>query len=213
MTKNSHDPQQARAIRATGLPGLACLVALAALTVVGCSSTSKPTAVRATSAPTVTVTATPQPAAPAAPVASTAPSDPTVTVTVAPPPTQTVVVQSAFDGPASFRSPSGNINCTLSAPGNEVAARCEVVEHTWTAPPPSDCHLNYGDRFYLTQAGGALVGCYGQELGPGPFPTLEYGQSRSFGTITCNTEYTGMTCTDSITGHYFTVSRDSYELG
>ncbi|MDT5016309.1 MAG: hypothetical protein QOD39_2469, partial [Mycobacterium sp.] len=97
--------------------------------------------------------------------------------------------------------------------GGDIAARCEVVDHTWAAPPPPDCHLNYGDRFYLTQAGGAVVGCYGQEFGPGPFPKHGYGQSRTFGTITCASEYTGMTCTDGSTGHYFRVSRDSYELG
>jgi hypothetical protein len=160
------------------------------------------------------VTVTPQPAAPAA---STAPSAPPVTVTVtpapAPAPAPAPTADAQPEGPASFRSPSGNINCTLSTPGNEIAARCEVVDHTWTAASPSDCHLNYGDRFYLTQAGGAVVGCYGQEFGPGPFQTLGYGQSRTFGTITCDSEYTGMTCTDNSTGHYFRVSRDTYELG
>jgi hypothetical protein len=208
MTENLHDPQAARATRATGLAGLACLVALAALTVAGCSSSAGSTAVRAPSVPTVTVT--PQ----AAPAASTAPSAPTVTVTVtpapAPVPAPTAVAQP--DGPSSFRSPSGNINCTLSTPGGDITARCEVVEHTWVAPPP-DCHLDSGDRFYLTQGGSAVVGCYGQEFGPAPQQTLGYGQSLSFGTITCVSEYTGMTCTDSSTGRYFRVSRDTYELG
>jgi hypothetical protein len=203
MTENLHDP---RASRLT----LAGIVALAALAVVSCSTSAEPTAIRATSAPAVTVTVTPQPAAPAA---STAPPAPTVTVTAAPAPAPVTTVVAQPEGPASFRSPSGNINCTLSTPGNEIAARCEVVDHTWTASPPSDCHLNYGDRFYLTQAGGAVVGCYGQEFGPGPFSTLDYGQTRSFGTITCDSEYTGMTCTDGSTGHFFRVSRDTYELG
>jgi hypothetical protein len=205
MTENLHDPRGAR----VNLPGLACLVALVALTVVGCSSTAGSTAAPAPSAPTATVTVTPQ----ATPAASVGPSAPIVTVTVTPAqaPAPTAVAQP--EGPASFRSPSGNINCTLSTPGNEIAARCEVVDHTWTAPPPSDCHLNYGDRFYLTQAGGAVVGCYGQEFGPAPQETLGYGQSRTFGTITCTSEYTGMTCTDGSTGHYFRVSRDGYELG
>jgi hypothetical protein len=152
-------------------------------------------------------------------VASTPPAAPTVTVTETPAVTVTVTPPpppmpvTLPDGPSSFRSPSGNINCTLSTPGGENQARCEVVEHTWTAPPPPDCHLNSGDRFYLTQGGSAVVGCYGQEFGPGPQQTLEYGQTQSFGTITCESEYMGMTCTDSSTGHYFRVSRDTYELG
>jgi hypothetical protein len=207
MTENLHDPQGTRATQATGMAGLACLVALAALTVVGCSSSAEPTAVRASSAPTVTPEA-----APAAQIASSAPTA-TVTVTPAPAPAPAPMAVAQPEGPAFFRSPSGNINCTLSTPGNEIAARCEVVDHTWTAPPPSDCHLNYGDRFYLTQAGGVVVGCYGQEFGPAPQETLGYGQSRTFGTITCDSEYTGMTCTDGSTGHYFRVSRDTYELG
>jgi hypothetical protein len=209
MTENLHDPQGARAPRATGLAGLACLVALAALTVAGCSTSAGSTAGNAASVPTVTVT--PQ----AAPAASTAPSAPTVTVTVtpapAPAPAPTAVAQP--DGPGSFRSPSGNINCTLSTPGGDNAARCEVVDHTWTAPsPPPDCHLNSGDRFYLTQGNAAVVGCYAQEF-PVAESTLGYGQSRSFGTITCDSEYSGMTCTDNSSGHYFRVSRDTYELG
>ena len=128
-------------------------------------------------------------------------------------PATTVVVAPAANGPATFRSPSGNINCTLSTPGGDITARCEVVNHTWVAPPPPDCHLDSGDRFYLTQGGSAVVGCYGQEFGPAPQQTLGYGQSRSFGTLTCVSEYTGMTCTDSSTGHSFRVSRDDYELG
>jgi hypothetical protein len=99
---------------------------------------------------------------------------------------------------------------TLS--GQNVA-RCEVVSHTWVLPPRSlDCHLNWGDRFHLTQGGGAGFNCYGQEF-PIAEQTLGYGQTRTLGTITCDSEYTGMTCTDSSTGHYFRVSRDSYELG
>jgi hypothetical protein len=187
VTENPHDVQQARATRATGWQGLACLAALAAVTLAGCSTSAGSTAVHASSG-------------------TPAPSISTV-------PATTVVVAPAANGPATFRSPSGNINCTLSTPGGDITARCEVVNHTWVAAPPPDCHLDSGDRFYLTQGGSAIVGCYGQEFGPAPQQTLGYGQSWSFGTLTCVSEYTGMTCTDSSTGHYFRVSRDDYELG
>jgi hypothetical protein len=43
-------------------------------------------------------------------------------------------------------------------------------------------------------------------------PTLDYGQTISAGTITCDSEPTGIKCTDS-SGHYFRVSKDSYNLG
>jgi hypothetical protein len=46
-----------------------------------------------------------------------------------------------------------------------------------------------------------------------PPPTLDYGQTRSVGTITCDVELSGVTCADSSTGHFFRLSRESYELG
>ena len=39
-----------------------------------------------------------------------------------------------------------------------------------------------------------------------------YSQLQSVGTLTCGSEPTGMTCTDSGTGHYFRTSRETYEL-
>jgi Family of unknown function (DUF6636) len=210
MTENPHDLRRARATRAIGWWGLVLPVAVAAVTVAGCSSsagsthaTSNNPAPSPVSAPTVTVTVTPAPE----------PAPVTVTVAPEPAPATATVVQPASNGPASFRSPSGNINCSLSAPGGDIAARCEVVNHAWAAPPlEPECHLNWGDRFELTQGNNAAFDCYGQEF-PAVNETLAYGQARSLGTITCDSEYTGMTCTDCSTGHYFRISRDTYELG
>jgi hypothetical protein len=175
------------------------LIAMAALALAGCSSSTGATAVQPTRAatPTSTVTVT---------------AAPPVTVTVSPPPT-TAAAQPVANGPASFASPSGNINCSLSTPGGQTQARCEVVDHTWQAQSgPPDCHQNWGSRLYLTQGGDATLGCYGQDFPP-VSETLDYGQSRSFGTLTCDSETTGITCTDTSTGHYFRAARDSYELG
>jgi hypothetical protein len=44
-------------------------------------------------------------------------------------------------------------------------------------------------------------------------PILEYGQTSSAGSITCDSEPEGMTCTDISSGHYFRMSRESNELG
>ncbi|WP_156764930.1 hypothetical protein [Mycobacterium sp. 1081908.1] len=49
--------------------------------------------------------------------------------------------------------------------------------------------------------------------GVGAWPALGFGQTRSLGTITCNSEPAGVTCTDAGTGHFFRVSRESYQLG
>ena len=40
-----------------------------------------------------------------------------------------------------------------------------------------------------------------------------YGQTKSTGTITCDSETTGLTCTDASTGHFFTMSREANTLG
>jgi len=42
---------------------------------------------------------------------------------------------------------------------------------------------------------------------------LDEGQKRSIGTITCESERSGVTCTDASTGHFFRVSSESYDLG
>ena len=192
MTENPHVPQR----------NMRRLVWLVALAVAGCSSSAGSTAVHGASVTPAISTATSAPTVASPPMpASTPDSTPTVTVTVTPPPAPapaTVAVQSAASGP--FHSPSGNINCTMFTSGGENTARCEVVAHIWVAPPRSpDCQLNWGDRFELTQGSPAAFNCY--------------GQARSLGTITCESEYTGMTCTDSSTGHYFRVAREVYQLG
>jgi hypothetical protein len=202
MTENLHDPQRIKR-------HLVWSVALAVVALAGCSSTAGSTAGHAAPGAPATPTVTVAPPA-AAPIAAQG-STPTVTVTVAPP-AAPAAQQSGPNGPAAFRSPSGNISCTLSTPGGENAARCEVVDHAWVATSPPDCHLNWGDRLYLTQGGEAGFGCYAQEF-PTAQQTLGYGQTLSLGTITCDSEPAGMTCTDGSTGHYFRVSRETYAFG
>ncbi len=43
--------------------------------------------------------------------------------------------------------------------------------------------------------------------------TLDYGQSMSYGVITCDSESAGVTCTDTGTGHFVRISRENFELG
>jgi len=59
-----------------------------------------------------------------------------------------------------------------------------------------------------------VVGCekYPNQL-PLPWPTLNYGQTRSLGVISCDSEASGITCTNANNGHFFRVSRESYDVG
>ncbi|OBA59392.1 hypothetical protein A5647_17145 [Mycobacterium sp. 1100029.7] len=72
--------------------------------------------------------------------------------------------------------------------------------------------MNWGARLSLVQGSAAVFACYHQEFGTAE-DTLEFGQTHSIGTTTCDSEPDGVTCTDSSTGHFFRLSRDSYQLG
>jgi hypothetical protein len=109
-----------------------------------------------------------------------------------------------------FQSPSGNIVCILD--GNSVA--CQIKQHTYAPPPPGNCPLGgWSTTFALDPGQPPHHLCQGGMIADGPMPTLDYGQTRSAGPLTCDSEPSGVTCTDSSTGHFFRVSRESYQLG
>ncbi|BDB41927.1 MULTISPECIES: DUF6636 domain-containing protein [Mycobacterium] len=111
-----------------------------------------------------------------------------------------------------FQSPSGNIVCMLGADG----AACDIHEYTFTPPPPPECaqHIKWGNRFAVEPGKPGHGSCHGDTLAMPGEPTLNYGQTISAGTITCaSSEQAGIKCTESGGGHFFQVSRDSFQLG
>jgi hypothetical protein len=120
----------------------------------------------------------------------------------------------------AFLSPSGNIRCVLSSDDSpSPIAQCQIENHTYVAPAAAPCadggappgwqfRLDQGKQPYLPCEYSALDSGEGNRL-----PTLDYGQTRSLGAITCDSEVSGMTCTDANTGHFFRVSQESYQLG
>jgi hypothetical protein len=98
--------------------------------------------------------------------------------------------------------------------GDDNSVYCEItVRPVWVAPPqPPDCALVWGSRFVLERGKAANFACYHQNL-PAPQQVLDYGQRRSVGTLVCDSEPSGMTCTDTSTGNFFRASRESYQLG
>ena len=119
-----------------------------------------------------------------------------------------------------FVTPSGNIVCNIYS--DSSGASCEIQDHTWVVPASTDgpagrpCDFNFGGlQLYVSQGNPGKLGCYeGASNFDAPnHKTLDYGRSHSHGPITCNSELSGVTCTDTATGHFFRISRENYELG
>ena len=117
----------------------------------------------------------------------------------------------AHADPQNFRTPSGNIVCSLDAAG----AACDINEYTYTPPPPPECaqHITWGNRFVLEPGKPATIHCHGDTLAVPGERTLNYGQTASAGALSCTSEESGVKCTDSGSGHYFQISRDAFKLG
>lgn len=112
-----------------------------------------------------------------------------------------------------FQSPSGNIFCGVGTLDNGKAfAECDILDRLWS-PPPVPCVEGRGDRISLDQGRPAVFECRSDTLFGENLPTLDYGKSYSDGPITCSSEQSGITCKDTGTGHYFTISREAYTLG
>jgi len=74
--------------------------------------------------------------------------------------TPSVIVQTVSGDTSFFVTPSGNIDCALTA----SYARCDIGDRTWSAPPkPTDCPLDYGNGA-LVDSTGARLSCAGDTL-------------------------------------------------
>jgi hypothetical protein len=119
-----------------------------------------------------------------------------------------------------FGDPSKNIACMLrllpsGRPDPDNTVQCDIDKHTWVGPQsgPGPCPQNEGYIFMLRQAGAPEISCLNGSVLPTIYTVLEYGQTRTAGAITCNSEPSGMTCTNTNTRHFFRLSRDSYQVG
>lgn len=115
-----------------------------------------------------------------------------------------------------FQTPSKNIACTGDVADNgKPVVSCEIQDYTWLIPRPADYQLGgKGNRFILAQGQPPVAGEWHSDFGgPEGQPILDYGKTQSVGSITCDSEAAGVTCTDSSTGHFFRISRDSYQVG
>lgn len=105
-----------------------------------------------------------------------------------------------------FVSPSGNIRCLISTRG----ARCDIIERDWEPPArPAGCTQRWGSGVSVDSSGSALVCDDTAVAGGNP---LEYGDSVSRGSYRCDSDETGMRCTNTTTRRGFAIARAAYRL-
>jgi hypothetical protein len=115
--------------------------------------------------------------------------------------------------PPTFETPSENIMCWVGA----NMATCHIVDYTYALAPGACPDGEFGGQILLKKGESADLRC--SSTPPGTYQglrtdtTLDYGQSASRGVMTCASEQSGVTCTDTSSGHFFRISKDSYELG
>jgi hypothetical protein len=118
-----------------------------------------------------------------------------------------------------FQSPSGDITCNLvNSPPQDTHSlgknfvQCDIVNQSWVPPrPPPGGRADATATLVLMRGQLPIVG-----YSPGTLAATEpvnYDQPLSAGAITCSPEQSAMRCTDNSTGHFFQVSRESYQVG
>lgn len=126
------------------------------------------------------------------------------TTVMSPPPTSFVHVE-------AFQSPTGNIGCMLVS----ALARCDIVRRAWSPPPhPASCPqiVDFGQGLEVGTAGSGRFVCAGDTVSNPASAKLAYGVATQVSGFECVSRSTGMTCTNSATGHGFILSVQSYKL-
>jgi hypothetical protein len=171
---------------------------LAAGAVAGCGGDSTTTVIETAPATSSTIDSTTS-------TESTVPTSSTTSTTEdgAPPPADITV--SEITG---FTSPSGNIGCYI----DKKTVRCDIDQRDWQPPKaPSSCQLDYGQGISMNAGGSPSFVCAGDTALGGGKP-LAYGQSIGAGLLRCESEESGMSCTDAESGRGFTISKESYSF-
>jgi hypothetical protein len=118
-----------------------------------------------------------------------------------------------------FQSPSGDISCNLVnyPPTDKLGlgknfVQCDIVNQSWVPPrPPPGGRADATSTVVLMRGQLPIVG-----YSPGTLAAsdpVSYDQPLSAGAIACRSEQAAVKCTDVSTGHFFRVSKESYELG
>ena len=118
-----------------------------------------------------------------------------------------------------FHTVDGNISCAIlkdtktrrkhhrKIKGFPGEARCDLRQHTWTAPPkPRSCPVDWGDGVLVSRDGRAEYVCAGDTVANPSAPALAPGASITLGRYTCAVLTATVRCTNNVNGHGFEVS-------
>jgi len=138
---------------------------------------------------------------------------------------QTTIVD--LPGRTSFVTPTGKVACTLDG----AAVTCAVQQPTWKPDSDPGCGtvdavtLSNGQARYVCTSGGPFRAATGQpprwqrqgsdptiRTSSGEAAGLAFGRTLTTGQVTCTAAISGVTCSDPLTGHGFTVSTDTARL-
>jgi hypothetical protein len=92
---------------------------------------------------------------------------------------------------------------------------CEIEHYTWLIPRPADYQMGGGATGSSSFRAVRRSPVNGTQISAARRANRRSitAQTQSAGSITCDSELSGVTCTDASTGHFFRVSRDSYQVG
>lgn len=110
----------------------------------------------------------------------------------------------------SFRTPSGNIGCTMVGGG----ARCDIRKRDWKPlPRPANCpkEVGYGQGLQVSHGGEASFVCAGDTALDPSASALSYGTASEVGGSECISRSDGVTCVNQA-GHGFFLSIQSYQV-
>ena len=128
-------------------------------------------------------------------------------------------VTSALPQMTFFKTPSGNIVCVHAAWSTGPILECKIKSGLKPKPPYTRACREIGldhnaDRISLPATGrvpypGACHGDAGATSLPGRRRVLGYGQTWSRGSLSCRSEFTGLTCRNR-SRHGFFLSRERW---
>jgi hypothetical protein len=110
----------------------------------------------------------------------------------------------------TFRSPTGNIGCTMFDGG----ARCDIRKRDWSPPPrPASCpkEVDFGQGLAVSHQGEASFVCAGDTALDPSASALAYGTASEVGGTECISRSDGVTCVNQA-GHGFFISIQSYQV-